>query len=120
MSITQGCPENKKRLECLGDLEITKLDFDEDPIGIIHNSEYIEKVRTYSAQSLPLGGKTGTSPGSFKATVYAVNATMLAAQTKGFASEKSYRLRSIMFLPHWKVGITNRYYPSAFTIFSMA
>ncbi len=78
-------PESKKRLEVFTDLQETDL-FDGTPyLELVHTREYIEQVR----QACRFGGHidqdTVTSPGSFDAALYAVGATVKAAETGNFA-----------------------------------
>jgi len=85
MHVTGNHPENGSRLTCLGDLPATELPYDESILHIIHQEDYIEHVRAYCAEGRALDSDTMTSPGSFKAAVYAANATVLASETHGFA-----------------------------------
>lgn len=78
-------PENKKRIECLGNLPQTDLDSGEPHLGLIHSNDYIEKVKEYCASSRPLDADTLTSPESYKAAVYAVGAAIKASETNSFA-----------------------------------
>jgi len=78
-------PENKKRLDCFGDLPVTKLQYDENPLKLVHSPEYIRQVRELSIQGRSLSAETLASEGSFEAAVYAVNATILAGESGDFA-----------------------------------
>jgi acetoin utilization deacetylase AcuC-like enzyme len=78
-------PENKKRLEAFGELPQTEISFDESALSIIHHADYIELVKESSLKGISLDGDTHTSPGSYEAAVKAVNATILASNTQGFA-----------------------------------
>ena len=78
-------PENRKRLDCFVDVESTELEFDEDPLVLVHTRDYIEKVRKSSHEASPLSAETLTSEGTFEAAVYAVNATIKAADQDDFA-----------------------------------
>lgn len=78
-------PENKKRLESLGDLKTSEIPFDETIIEIIHGKSYINQVKKFSADSIPLDGDTHTSPKSYEAAVYAANATVLASENNDIA-----------------------------------
>ncbi len=78
-------PENRKRLESLGELEASEIPFDESVLGIIHDHRYIEQVKESSSAGIALDGDTHTSLKSYEAAVYAVNATILASDRHGFA-----------------------------------
>lgn len=78
-------PETSKRLDALGDLPVTVLEYDESVLEVIHTRPYIEKVREYCSRGMPLDGDTHTSVGSFEAAVYAANATVKAARQNDFA-----------------------------------
>lgn len=82
---TGSHPESSRRFQEFDDLPETPLPYDESVLEIIHPREYIELVRALSKRSMPLGGETVSSPGSFKAAVYAANATLLAAEQNDFA-----------------------------------
>ncbi|MFT5384457.1 MAG: acetoin utilization deacetylase AcuC-like enzyme [Saprospiraceae bacterium] len=78
-------PENKKRLESLGNLKSTSLPFDESVLGIIHEEAYIKMAKEYCASGISLDGYTPTSIKSYEAAVYAANATILASQSNDMA-----------------------------------
>ncbi len=78
-------PENKKRLEALGDLKTTSLPFDESVLRIVHEDTYIQMVKEYCASGRPLDGDTHTSKKSYESAVYAVNATILASERNDMA-----------------------------------
>lgn len=78
-------PENKKRLESLGDLKTTEIPFDESVPGIIHDQRYIEQVKESSLAGRALDGDTNTSSKSYEAAVYAANATILASERNDMA-----------------------------------
>lgn len=78
-------PENRKRLDCFGKLETTELQFDEEPLNLVHTPGYIANVKSCSADSRSLSAETLTSVDTYKAAVYAVNATLLAAERNDLA-----------------------------------
>jgi acetoin utilization deacetylase AcuC-like enzyme len=78
-------PENRKRLEALGDLKPIELPFDESVLRIVHEDSYIQKVKDYCASGRSLDGDTRTSKKSYEAAVYAVNATILASERNEMA-----------------------------------
>ena len=79
-------PENKKRLSSLGDLPVTELENGEKYLELVHTPDYIKRIKDLSAAG---GGHpdndTIVSPGSYKAAIYAVGATIMASQTGDFA-----------------------------------
>jgi acetoin utilization deacetylase AcuC-like enzyme len=83
--VTLNHPENKERILSLGTLPITPLPLNEEPLSLIHSTQYIDHVKTLCAANEPLDPDTQTSSGSFRAALYAVAATMKASQTGGFA-----------------------------------
>jgi acetoin utilization deacetylase AcuC-like enzyme len=78
-------PENKKRLECLGKLKETKISDNKKDLSLIHSKHYAQQVREACRKGGYLDPDTCVSPGSYDAAVAAVNATILASQTDGFA-----------------------------------
>ncbi|MCE2613941.1 histone deacetylase [Flavobacteriaceae bacterium D16] len=78
-------PENKKRLDALGELPVSDISFDESVLKIIHDEGYINMVKDYSKLSKSLDGDTHSSPKSYEAAVYAANATIKASEEQGFA-----------------------------------
>ncbi len=79
-------PENKKRLTSLGELPTTKLESGEKYLELVHDSEYIQNIKRISEDG---GGHvdadTIVSPGSYKAAIYAVGATIMASESGDFA-----------------------------------
>jgi len=78
-------PENRKRLECLGELKSSPIELNESYLSLVHSDPYIEQVRARSLKGLPLDQDTVTSEGSFNAAVAAVSATVEASKTGDFA-----------------------------------
>ena len=78
-------PENKKRLEVFGNLPETNLVFDESPLFLIHDAQYIESVREACDYKHHLDPDTAISIGSYNAAVLAVQATLKAAENGDFA-----------------------------------
>ncbi len=78
-------PENKKRLEVFQDLREAPLTYDESVLEYIHTKEYIAQVRATCGHATHLDPDTVVSKDSFEAAVYAVQATLVAAETGGFA-----------------------------------
>jgi len=78
-------PENRKRLESLGELPETDVTSGEKYLGLMHTEEYIEHVKKYCLQSRPLDRDTFTSKKSYEAAIYAVGATIMASGTGDFA-----------------------------------
>lgn len=78
-------PENRRRLECLGDLPETEI-IDGTPfLELLHSGAYIAHIQDACSKSATLDVNTVTSPGSYRAAVQAVGATMMAAETGNFA-----------------------------------
>ena len=82
---TGAHPESADRLSCLGPLEITEVEADENVLSLVHSKDYIERVRNYSANSRVLDNDTLLSPGSFKAAVYGANMAIKASAGNDFA-----------------------------------
>jgi acetoin utilization deacetylase AcuC-like enzyme len=78
-------PENKKRLESLGELEESDIPMDESILALIHTKAYIEKVKYHSFNSLPLDQDTHTSALTYQAALGAANATVMASESNDFA-----------------------------------
>ncbi len=78
-------PENKKRLECLGELPETKIEADEKVLRLIHTQNYIDRVRDACRKREYLDPDTITSEKSYEAGVNAVNATIMASENNDFA-----------------------------------
>ena len=78
-------PENKKRLECFGDLEQLSIEPDLALIKLVHTEDYINLVKEASGRSAPLDPDTQTSAGTYNAALHAAKATVIAAENNGFA-----------------------------------
>jgi acetoin utilization deacetylase AcuC-like enzyme len=78
-------PENKKRLESLGDLPETDVISGEKFLSLVHTKKYIEQVKKISETAGHLDPDTLVSKGSYRAAIYAVGATVMASQTNDFA-----------------------------------
>lgn len=78
-------PESKKRLLIFDDVPDTELIEGLPFIELVHSPGYIEKVKSTCRAGGHLDGDTATSPGSFNAAQYAVGATVMAADSGGFA-----------------------------------
>lgn len=78
-------PESKKRLLIFDDVPDTELIDGLPFIELIHSKSYIEKVKNVCRVGGHLDGDTATSYGSFHAAQYAVGATVMAADSGGFA-----------------------------------
>ena len=78
-------PENKKRLECLGPLKETEIEDGEEYLKLIHEEDYINRVKGACKKGAYLDPDTTTSPGSYAVATNAVGATVLASQLNGFA-----------------------------------
>ncbi|MCB9289105.1 MAG: histone deacetylase [Lewinellaceae bacterium] len=78
-------PESKKRLLIFDDIPDTELIDGLPFIELVHPSGYIEKVKRACRLGAHMDGDTATSPGSFNAARQAVGATVMAAETGGFA-----------------------------------
>jgi len=78
-------PENKKRLEVFTGLAQTEL-FDGAPyLELVHTRDYIEQVGRACRNGGHIDPDTVISPGSYAAALYAVGATVKAAETSNFA-----------------------------------
>jgi len=79
-------PENKKRLLSLGEIAETKIENGEKYLKLIHEQEYIDKVKSFCEQG---GGHldhdTIVSVNSYQAAIHAVAATIQASNTNDFA-----------------------------------
>jgi acetoin utilization deacetylase AcuC-like enzyme len=79
-------PENRKRLEVLGDLPETDIETGEEYLELVHKPHYIAQIREVCAQG---GGHldpdTIVSQKSYDAAVKAVGATIAASENGGFA-----------------------------------
>jgi len=78
-------PESKKRLLAFDDVPDTELIDGLPFLELVHSQEYIGKVAAACKAGAHLDDDTATSPGSFNAARYAVGATVMAADSGGFA-----------------------------------
>ncbi len=78
-------PENKKRLECLGELPETKIEGGENFLQLIHTKDYISRVKDACRKKEYLDPDTITSEKSYEAAINAVGATIMASESNGFA-----------------------------------
>ena len=83
--VTGMHPESKKRLDAFTGLPETPL-FDGRPyLDLIHTSAYIRRVEESCRRGGHIDQDTVVGPGSWDAALYAVGATIQAAETGGFA-----------------------------------
>ena len=78
-------PENRKRLEPFADLPESPVMDGSAYIPLVHQPNYIEKVKTAHLLSSQLDRDTVVSSGSFSAAVAAVGLTIQASETGDFA-----------------------------------
>ena len=78
-------PENPGRLSFFTDLPAVEIPEGEAYIGLVHLPSYIERIKDLSQLGGHLDLDTTCSKGSFTAATAAVGATILAAETNGFA-----------------------------------
>ena len=78
-------PENRKRLEAFGDLQITEGVDGEQFLDLVHGKAYIDMVRNAHLTKTHLNTDTLISPGSYDAAVNAVGLTVMASETGDFA-----------------------------------
>ncbi|MCP3927960.1 MAG: histone deacetylase family protein [Bacteroidetes bacterium] len=78
-------PENRKRLEALKGLEDTQVESGEQYLELIHEKDYIQKVKRSCERSAHLDQDTITSPRSYEAAIHAVGATVMASESNDFA-----------------------------------
>jgi acetoin utilization deacetylase AcuC-like enzyme len=78
-------PENMRRLQMFEGLPESVLRDGSPWLSLVHTPGYIEKVRHACAQSAHLDADTVTCPNSYTAAIYAVGATLAAAETGDFA-----------------------------------
>ena len=78
-------PENMRRLQMFEGLPEAPLVDGSEYLELVHTKRYIEKVKDACPMSAHLDADTVTSPGSFGAAIYAVGATVAAAETGDFA-----------------------------------
>jgi acetoin utilization deacetylase AcuC-like enzyme len=77
-------PESASRLTGLG-FEETRVESGEEFLTLVHTPKHIRRVREACASGGHLDDDTRVTPASYEAAVRAVGATLLAAETGGFA-----------------------------------
>lgn len=78
-------PENSKRLLACGDLQETKIDTEEQYITLVHDKEYVSKIKKACETGGFLDADTIVSNKSYEAAVNAVGATIMASENNDFA-----------------------------------
>lgn len=78
-------PESRKRLDAFDNVPDTPILDGEPYLELAHTTHYIRKVKSACEIGAHLDEDTATSPGSFEAARYAVGASIMAADTGGFA-----------------------------------
>jgi acetoin utilization deacetylase AcuC-like enzyme len=78
-------PENKKRLRALNLSKTHEIISGEPYLELIHSPSYISRVKEQCIKGGHLDADTMVSPGSYKAAIQAVGATIMAAENQGFA-----------------------------------
>lgn len=78
-------PENKNRFSLFKNLKDSELEPGEKYLKLAHTEGYIQQVKEYSKNELPLDADTPTSKKSYEAACYAVSASILASKNLAFA-----------------------------------
>ncbi|MBN2460126.1 MAG: histone deacetylase [Candidatus Cloacimonetes bacterium] len=78
-------PENSKRLSSLGNLPVTPLENGEEFLELFHNPLYISFIKESCQYGGHIDNDTIVSPGSYKAAIRAVAATIMASENGDFA-----------------------------------
>jgi len=78
-------PENRKRLESLGDLKETEVENGEKYLELVHTKVYVSMVKEACQLGGHLDPDTPVSKRTYEAAVYAVGATVMASQKNDFA-----------------------------------
>lgn len=78
-------PESHKRLDQFKDLSPTDVKSGAEYLELIHSKAYIDRVKKACAGGTRLDEDTITSPGSWKAALHAVGATIMASESNDFA-----------------------------------
>lgn len=111
---TGNHPECADRLFPFRNLSNSEVPAAEPYLSLVHTQSYIEKVRQYAQNSIPLDADTITSPHSFEAACMGVGASIQAAETGGFAlirppGHHAYPDRASGFCLFNNVAIATRY-----------
>ncbi|MGP8217683.1 MAG: histone deacetylase family protein [Bacteroidia bacterium] len=78
-------PENRKRLESLGNIPESTIIDGEPFLELVHPKTYIDKIKEACKNSEQLDADTFTSAKSFEAAKYAAGAAIMASSTNDFA-----------------------------------
>jgi acetoin utilization deacetylase AcuC-like enzyme len=109
-------PENKKRLSSLGDLPVSDIINGEQYLQLIHTPEYINRVKIACEEGRThIDADTIVSKGSYEAAIYAVGATIMAAEKGDFALTRppghhAHPDRSSGFCLFNNIAIAAKYY----------
>ena len=111
---TGNHPECAERLYPFRQMSNSEVPAAEHFLELVHSHSYIEKVRQYSQNSIPLDGDTLTSPHSFDAACVGVGASIKAAESGGFAlirppGHHAYPEKASGFCLFNNVAIATRY-----------
>lgn len=78
-------PENKKRIEAFGALPVCDVPDGEQYLELVHDKNYIDRIKEQCIKGEALDEDTVLSSGSYNASCQAVGAAVLAAETGNFA-----------------------------------
>ena len=78
-------PENKKRLMVCDGLSESRLVNGEPYLNLVHDEAYINHIKLFCQKGGHLDGDTVVSEKSYETAIYAVGATIAAAESGGFA-----------------------------------
>lgn len=78
-------PESKKRIEVFEGLPVSELIDGSPYLSLVHDKDYIEKVKATCKTGRGLDPDTIVSPKSYQVAAYAVGATLQAAERSDFA-----------------------------------
>jgi acetoin utilization deacetylase AcuC-like enzyme len=82
---TGNYPENRKRIEAFGALQICNVPDGEPFLSLIHDEDYIQIIKEKCERGEAIDEDTVVSPGSFWASCQVAASAVLAAQTGNFA-----------------------------------